>query len=176
MPIRAFLLATSLSFGLVWALPASAAKEDKAASLAQIKAPAGVYKVALAPGVSLDDAVESMKLRANIRNIKLVAELPLSKQVEAMTGEHQRRMAIYQFCDALTGKELVDHRMEMVVFMPCRVSLIEDEKGQGWLIMMDVDVNYLSKSERFSPELSDKIKEVRASLIDIMNAGAKGEI
>ncbi|MEQ1669086.1 MAG: DUF302 domain-containing protein, partial [Sulfuriferula sp.] len=65
-----------------------------------------VYKVALAKDVSMDDAVESMKLRANALNIKLVGELPLSKQVEAMIGGTQRRMAIYQFCDALTAKDL----------------------------------------------------------------------
>ena len=43
-----------------------------------------VVKMPLAEDVGFDDAVESMKLRANMHNMKLVAELPLSKQVEAM--------------------------------------------------------------------------------------------
>lgn len=48
-------------------------------------------------GVSLDDAVDSMKRRANQINFKLVAELPLSMQMEAMTGQPLRRMTIYLF-------------------------------------------------------------------------------
>ncbi|OYY78055.1 MAG: hypothetical protein B7Y33_05405, partial [Hydrogenophilales bacterium 16-62-9] len=49
------------------AAPASAKDES---ALQQ----AGVYKVAIQPGVSLDDAAESMRLRANALNLKLVAE------------------------------------------------------------------------------------------------------
>lgn len=43
-----------------------------------------VGKLPLAQGVSMDDAVEAMKSRANEINMKLVAELPLSKQIIAM--------------------------------------------------------------------------------------------
>lgn len=43
--------------------------------------------------LSLNDAVEAMKIRANTLNIKLVAEMPLSKQIEAM-GVKSRRMEI----------------------------------------------------------------------------------
>jgi hypothetical protein len=38
----------------------------------------------LAKGVSMNDAAKAMKIRANTLNIKLVAEMPLSKQIEAM--------------------------------------------------------------------------------------------
>ena len=65
-----------------------------------------VVKMPLAKGVSMDDAVEAMKIRANNLNIKLVAEMPLSKQIEAM-GVKSRRMDIYQFCDPLTAKKMV---------------------------------------------------------------------
>lgn len=38
-----------------------------------------VVKMPIAEGVSMDDAVESMKLRANALNIKLVAHQPMYK-------------------------------------------------------------------------------------------------
>ena len=41
----------------------------------------------IAEGVSIDDAIESMKLRANGLNFKLVADLPLSEQVKAMHAD-----------------------------------------------------------------------------------------
>jgi len=136
----------------------------------------GVYKVALAKGVSMDDAVDSMKLRANALNIKLVAELPLSSQVEAMIGGKQRRMTIYQFCDALTAKDLVDMNVDFAIFLPCRIALVEDKTGKAWLVMMDMDVKELAKTTKMTPELEMKITKVRNGLIEIVNAGANGDL
>jgi len=133
-----------------------------------------VIRMPLAHGVGLDDAVESMKLRANLLNMKLVAELPLSKQVEATTGKPERRMTIYQFCDALTAKQMVDYSMDFAAYLPCRIALIEDEKGQGWLVMMDL--NILIDSAGLNPKLKEKAIEVRNNLESIMKAGANGEL
>ena len=43
-----------------------------------------IQRFPLAEDVSVDDAIDSMSLRANMLNFKLVADLPLSEQVEAM--------------------------------------------------------------------------------------------
>ena len=136
----------------------------------------GVVKMAVNSGVSLDDASESMRLRANTLNMKLVAELPLSKQVEAITGKAQRRVTIFQFCDALTAKDLIDLNVDFAIYMPCRIALVEDAKGQAWLIMMDIDVDAVAREKRVPPELKKRIQEVRATLINIMQAGAKGDL
>ena len=136
----------------------------------------GVVKMAVNSGVSLDDASESMRLRANTLNMKLVAELPLSQQVEAITGKTQRRVTIFQFCDALTAKDLIDLNVDFAIYMPCRIALVEDAKGQAWLIMMDIDVDAVAREKRIPPALKKRIQEVRATLINIMQAGAKGEL
>ncbi len=158
---------------LVMAAPASQAAAPKAGQSAQA---VDVYKVAIDHGVSLADAAESMRLRANALNLKLVAELPLSKQVEAITGKPQRTVAIYQFCDAVLAKDLIDVNLDFAVYMPCRIALIEDAKGQGWLVMMDVNVDAVAKEKRLPQVLKDRVNAVRKSLIDIMRAGAKGEL
>ena len=72
----------------------------------------------LADGVSMDDAVQSMKFRANSLNFKLVAELPLSKQIEAM-GQSSRRIDILAFCDPLVAKEMVEFDPIFAGFLPC---------------------------------------------------------
>lgn len=135
-----------------------------------------VIKMRIADGVSLDDAAASMKLRANTRNIKLVAELPLSEQVKAITGEPQRRMAVYQFCDALTAKAMVDYDINFAAYLPCRISLVEDPKepGRGWLVMMDL--NLVIEGAALSPEMKAKAIQVRDTLADIMKAGASGDL
>ncbi len=117
-----------------------------------------------------------MRLRANALNLKLVAELPLSKQVEVMTNQEQRTITIFQFCDALTAKQLIDLNLDFSVYMPCRIALIEDANGQGWLVMMDVNVDTVAKEKRLSEALKTRIQEVRESLVSIMQAGAKGDL
>jgi uncharacterized protein (DUF302 family) len=127
----------------------------------------------LAEGVSFDDAVSSMKLRANIRNMKLVAELPLSKQVEAM-GKKARRMEIYQFCDPLTAQRMVEANINFAAYLPCRIAVVEDEKGQGWLVMMNLDM--MLNGATLTAELKAEAMKVRDTLIDIMQAGANGDL
>ena len=150
--------------------PASRAAEPKATQSTQ----ADVYKVAIDRGVSLGEAADSMRLRANVLNLQLVAELPLSKQVEAVTGQPQRTITIFQFCDAVTAKELIDVNLDFAVFMPCRIALIEDASGQGWLVMMDVRVDAIAQEMRVLQALKDRINAVRKSLLEIMQAGGEG--
>jgi uncharacterized protein (DUF302 family) len=158
---------------LLLSTPASWAAAPKAEQAAQSP---GVYKMAIDRGVSLDEAAESMRLRANALNLKLVAELPLSKQVEAVTGKPQRTVTIFQFCDAVTAMELIDLSMDFATYMPCRIALIEDANGQGWLIMTDINVDLVAKEKKLQKELTERIKAVRNGLIEIMKAGAKGEL
>ena len=131
-----------------------------------------VVKMPLAKGISMKDAVEAMKSRANTLNIKLVAEMPLSKQIEAM-GEKSRRIDIYQFCDPLTAKKMVEYDINFSAYLPCRIALVEDAKGQGWLVMMNLDM--FIQDPKLGAELKSDAIKVRDTLIDIMQAGAKGE-
>ena len=153
---------------------AGAAVQSRSAS--QSASTTGTYKVAIDTKVSLQEAADSMRLRANTLNLKLVAELPLSKQVEAMTGQAQKTITIFQFCDAVTAKKLIDLNLDFSVYMPCRIALIEDEKGQGWLVMMDVNTDTIAKEKKLPKELRQKVEEVRAALIDVMKAGAAGDL
>jgi len=136
----------------------------------------GTFKLAIDPKVSLQEAADSMRLRANALNLKLVAELPLSKQVEVMTGEAQKTITIFQFCDAVTAKKLIDLNLDFSIYMPCRIALIEDAQGQGWLVMMDVNTDSIAREKKLSKELKAKVEEVRAALIDVMKAGASGDL
>ncbi len=164
------LLARFVSFAALLVLGTAAWAAEPAMS-----AP-GVYKLAVQPNISMDEAAESMRLRANALNLKLVAELPLSKQVEAMTGQPQKTIIIFQFCDALVAKKLIDVNVDFAVFMPCRIALIEEESGKAWLVMMDVDTNAIAREKSLSPELKKQIEDVRAALINIMKAGAAGDL
>lgn len=165
-----------LGFTLAASMACVPASQAAAVKPTQSTESVGVYKVAVDHGVSLADAAESMRLRANALNLKLVAELPLSKQVEAITGKPQHTITIYQFCDAVLANDLISMNLDFAVYMPCRIALIEDAKGQGWLVMMDVNVDAVAKEKRLPQALKDRVNKVRNALVDIMQAGAKGEL
>lgn len=174
-------LALSLALPVIADEPKPGMKKNSAKVIAPAPAPLkstsaiqGVIKVPIAKGVKIEEAVESMKLRANYHNMKLVAELPLSKQVESMTNKPQRFMTIYQFCDALTAKQMVDSSIEFAAFLPCRIAVIEDAQGQGWLVM--TDLNPLINTATLNPQLKTRAVEVRDQLESIMKAGANGEL
>lgn len=167
---------TSISAALFTLFTLFAMSSVQAAPQARKSPATDVYKVAIDRSVSLADAADSMRLRANALNLKLVAELPLSKQVEVMTDTAQRTITIFQFCDAVTAKDLIDLNLDFSVYMPCRIALIEDEKGQGWLVMMDVNVDAVAREKRLPEALKARIQEVRKALVSIMQAGANGEL
>ena len=167
-----FLAALSLVLASVAFAPASLA----ASKAKPVQQQPGVYKVAIEPGVSMADAAESMRLRANALNLKLVAELPLSKQVEANTGKPQRTTTIFEFCDAVTAKDLIDQSLNFAIYVPCRIALVEDAQGQGWLIMIDINVEEFAKANKLSPDLKARIQKVRDGLDDIIRAGSKGDL
>ena len=89
-----------------------------------------VLKLPLEEGVSMDDAVDSMKLRANTLNFKLVAHLPLYKELQSM-GVDAKRVEIFQFCDARIAHEMISHNIDFSAYLPCRITLIEDQEGKA---------------------------------------------
>jgi uncharacterized protein (DUF302 family) len=133
-----------------------------------------VTRVALEEGVSPDDAIESMKLRANDLNMKLVAHMPLSTELIAQGVENVRRIEIFQFCDAKIAKAMVDHDMNFGAYLPCRITLMEDADGKLWLVMMKIDL-FISMAH-LPDDILALAKKVNDSLNSIIQAGASGAL
>jgi uncharacterized protein (DUF302 family) len=132
-----------------------------------------VLKMPLADGVSMDDAVDSMKLRANTLNFKLVAELPLYKELQAM-GVDSKRIEIFQFCDARIAHQMLQYDIDFSAYLPCRITLIQDKEGKPWLITLDLDK--VIQGANLPPELMKLAVKVRDTMRSIMEAGANGEL
>jgi uncharacterized protein (DUF302 family) len=127
----------------------------------------------LAEDVTMEDAVDSMKLRANTLNFKLVAHMPLSEQVIAM-GEDSRRMEIFQFCDALIAKQMVEYNIIFAGFLPCRIALIEDKDGKPWLVTLNMEA--MIKNVDLPPDLKKLGVRVRNTIYSIVQAGVEGDL
>lgn len=133
-----------------------------------------VIKVPIEQGVSMDDAIDSMKLRANVLNMKLVGHQPLSAELTARGKKEVKRLEIFQFCDPEIAEKIVNHNMNFAAYLPCRITLVEDEQGKGWLVMMDLDL--FIKAAQLPEPLEKLAIKVRDSLTKIIQAGAHGEL
>ena len=138
------------------------------------------HKLPLEEDVTWDDAVESMKLRANEVNFKFVGSSPLSKEIEALTDAPSPRIEIFRFCDALVARKILDYMPEFIVFLPCKIALIEDADGQIWIMTMDWDVSWLdfaqNPNSHLSKELRADAKTIRENIRYIMEGAASGDL
>ncbi len=137
-------------------------------------ADATVWKMPLADGVSPADAEQVMGFVANQKNIKGVGELPLSEQVELMTGEKQRFLKIYQYCDPRTAMKMVDYSDAFAAYLPCRIALVEDKQGNHALYSLNMDL-MISGGKPLPPELLKEANRIKETILEIMQRGANGE-
>lgn len=137
-------------------------------------ADATVVKYPLAEGVSPADAEQSMKMVANEHNIKAVGELPLSEQVKLETGQEQRFLKIFQFCNPQTAMRMVDYSDAYSAYLPCRIAMVQDKQGKYNLYSLDMDM-MIYGGKTLPPELLAEAKKVQEIITDIMKRGAEGD-
>lgn len=137
------------------------------------------YKVEAKPGLSYDDVVVSMKAKANKINFKFVGVNALWKDVAATTGKATPRVEVFNFCDANIARELLDYSLEFVIFLPCRIAVVEDADQKIWLLMLDWDVSWVEDTpnpDHIADPLRRGAVKLRKGLEDIIQAGAHGDL
>ncbi len=136
-------------------------------------------KLKVDEGVAFDDVIESMDLKANDVNFKKVGHNKFWKDASATSGIPALRVEILQYCDATVGRRMLDFSPEFVVFIPCRIAVMEDANGDIWLMTLDWDVSWLAMAWHPDSKLTDQLKQdaarIRDAMQKIMQAGAKGE-
>ncbi len=137
-------------------------------------------KLKARPGISFDEVVQSMLLRANQVNLKFVGSNLMWKDFQAVLGDTGApRVEVFSFCDIAVGRELLKVIPEMVVFLPCRIAVMEDADRNIWVLMLDWDITWLDlagKQTGMTPELRQGVQAIRDKMEDVMRAGAHGEL
>ena len=132
-----------------------------------------IARIQVQDSVSFDDAVESLKLRANQHNLKFVGANLIYKEIAALTGQPAKRMEIYNFCDGLTANKLLSADPQMIAFMPCRIALIEDVNGKRWVISMMMDIKMI---QAMPADTRKSAEGVMAAMKDMMLAASSGDL
>ena len=137
-------------------------------------AEATVWKAQVSDDLSVEDVDETIKMVANEHNIKNVGELPLYKQVEAMTGKPYRFVKIYMFCNAQTAAMMLDYSDAFAAYLPCRLSLEEDKQGRLWIYTLNMDP-MIHGGTPLPPALKAEALKVKEIMLDVLDRGAKGD-
>ncbi len=132
-----------------------------------------IARIQIQDNVSFDDAVESLKLRANQHNLKFVGVNQLYKEIEALTGKPSKRIEIFNFCDGLTANKMLASDPKMIAFMPCRIALIEDKEGKRWVISMMMDLKMIQAMPADARKSAEHVME---AMKDMMVAASKGDL
>ena len=137
-------------------------------------AAATVWKAKVAEGLTFEEVDESIKNIAIERNIRGVGELPLGDQVAAMTGEPWRKLQIYLYCNPLTAAKMIEHDPAYAAYLPCRISLVEDDEGQLWIYTLDMDM-MIYGGKTLPDALLKEALEVKDIMQDILTRAAEGD-
>jgi uncharacterized protein (DUF302 family) len=138
------------------------------------------HKIKAKPGLSFDEVLESMNLRANQLNFKYVGSNLMWKDFRAVLGDMDSpRIEVHSYCDIAVGRDLLKISPEFLVFLPCRIGVMEDANKDIWVMMLDWNLDWVGGYEGsmgITPELAKGAKDIRDKMDDIMRAGANGDL
>lgn len=133
------------------------------------------------PGLSFEDVVASMSLRANQANLKQVGHSPMIKDIQAVLGDmNTPRMEVFHFCDIEAGREIMKLVPESIVYLPCRIAVMEDAQKNIWVLTLDWDTAWLDGTNSAGMGVSSELKvlanKIRDNMDNVMRAAANGDL
>jgi uncharacterized protein (DUF302 family) len=138
------------------------------------------HKVKAKPGLTFDEVLESMMLRANQLNFKYVGSNLMYKDFQAVLNDFEApRIEVHSFCDIAVGRDLLRISPEFLVFLPCRIAVMEDADKNIWVMMLDWNLDWVTGYEQALGITSDLARgaiEIRNKMEEIMLAGANGDL
>jgi uncharacterized protein (DUF302 family) len=79
----------------------------------------------------------------------------------------------------MVARKILDYVPEFVVFLPCRIALLEDAQGKLWVMTLDWDVNWLNYAQNpnsvLDKDLRAEATRIREGLRYIMEGAATGD-
>ncbi|MEY4906720.1 MAG: hypothetical protein RL260_438 [Pseudomonadota bacterium] len=126
-----------------------------------------------APGVTVAQIEQAFASVAAEYNLRAVGELPLSKELEARTGQPQPFLKVYGYCNPSTARQMLDFSPAMAAYLPCRITVMERNDGL-WLYTLNMDM-MTRMGRRLPPELKAEAGRVRDAVRAMLDRGAAGD-
>ena len=91
-----------------------------------------------------------------------------------MTGQKQRFLKIYMYCNPLTAAKMVDYSDAYSAYLPCRVSLVQDKQGKLWIYSLNMDM-MIHGGKPLPHDLKEEAIRVKTVIETIMQRASSGE-
>ncbi|MBN2782243.1 MAG: DUF302 domain-containing protein [Campylobacterales bacterium] len=132
-------------------------------------AKAMIRRVKVKDGVDVEDVVESLNAIAEERNLLVVGSSLMSGGSKG--GKYIR---INSYCNPTIAKQFINHSMAYSAFMPCRVSIVEDDNGDIWLYTMDLGL-MIAGGHTLPPKLLEQARFIEDTMYMMMEKAAAGD-
>ena len=131
-------------------------------------------------GLSFEDVRDSLFLRANVNNVKKVGENLMWMDFKAVLDDKDApRIEVYSFCDIAVGRDLLKISPEFIVFLPCRVAVMEDANKDIWVLMLDWNMDWVAGYEKqlgLTDELVKGAISINQRMDEMLRAAANGDL
>ncbi len=131
--------------------------------------------VKVLPEVSNDDIKDAIESIANDGNMELVGDVTMFDGSPLREGGPKTRYTrIFSLCSRPIADTFLNYSMAMGSFMPCRIMLQEDGKGNRWLYTMDMGL-MLHGGKPLSEDLLKLAEQVKNTVYGAMDGAAQGD-
>ena len=130
------------------------------------------------PPNTVSDSLSVEAKRNLYQNLMMLSPLSLRDMIAIMADKMPVADGV-SFDDAVVARKILDYAPEFVVFIPCRIALLEDAEGKLWVMTLDWDVNWLNLAQNPNSVLDDDLREeamrIRKGIRYIMEGAASGD-
>lgn len=133
-----------------------------------------IYEIAVAPNVSYQDVIDSLKTISEGKNFVNPANFPIGENMRKRGQDPGGVLEVHALCNLGLGAEIMLDHPEFVVFAPCRIGLYE-KKGQLYL-GLDRPTYDLKSIKKPTERARKAAQELENTLIEIMIKASRGDI
>jgi len=133
-------------------------------------AEAMIRKVRINDDVSTEDVVDNLKSMAGDNNFLVVGDSKMSINSSIKEGG-KRYIRILHFCAPSVAEKFIGFSEAFGAFMPCRILIVEDDKGNRWLYTMAMEL-MLYGGKPLPADMMTMAETVRDLMYGIMDAAA----
>ena len=127
-------------------------------------------KVKINDDISTEDVVENLKSIASENNFLVVGDSKMQIKTSIKEGG-ERYIRILSFCSPSIAKQFISYSLSYGAFMPCRILIVEDDKGDRWLYTMAMEL-MLHGGKPLPPEMLKMANSVKNLMYGMMDAAA----
>ncbi len=127
------------------------------------------------PEVGNDDIKDIIESVASDGNMQLVGDVTMFDGTPLKKGEKPTKYTrIFSICSRPIASKFLNYSKAYGAFMPCRIMLRADDKGNRWLITMDMGL-MIHGGKTLPPEMLKMAQSVRDTIYAAQDKAAKGD-